>query len=95
MESRMQFRRGQYIMADQNQTMSIRMTDERADRLRRVMEATGENTKAKAIDVAMNHYLADLENKRRVADDLSAAFVDELTTPWLPIDRETRVGRSE
>ena len=39
-------------------TMSLRMTEERGDRLRRVMDATGENTKAKALDVAMNHYLA-------------------------------------
>lgn len=67
--------------------MSIRMSEERGDRLRRVMDVTGENTKAKALDIAMNHYLADLENKERVADDLS--------TPWLPIDRETQVGRSE
>ena len=67
--------------------MSIRMSEERGDRLRRVMDATGENTKAKALDIAMNHYLADLENKQRVADDLS--------TPWLPIARETQVGRSE
>ena len=62
-------------------TMSIRMTDERAGRLRRLMQATDESTKAKAFDVAAAHYLADL------ADDLS--------TPWLPIERETRVGRSE
>ena len=78
------------------QTMSVRMTEERGDRLRRVMDATGENTKAKALDVAMNHYLADLANKERVADDLPADLVDELDTPWLPMDRpETRVGRTE
>jgi len=67
--------------------MSLRMTDERADRLRRLMQATDESTKAKAFDVAAAHYLADLENKQRVAD--------ELATPWLPMNRpETRVGRS-
>ena len=76
-------------------TMSLRMTDERADRLRRLMQATDESTKAKAFDVAAAHYLANLENKERVADDLPAAQVDELSTPWLPIDRETRVGRME
>ena len=77
------------------QTMSIRMSEERGDRLRRVMEATGENTKAKALDVAMNHYLADLANKERVGNDLPADLADDLSTPWLPIERETRVGRSE
>jgi predicted DNA-binding protein len=74
--------------------MSIRMSEERGDRLRRVMDATGENTKAKALDVAMNHYLADLENKERVADGLSGEHAEALSTPWLSIDRETRVGRS-
>ena len=63
------------------QTMSIRMSEERGDRLRRVMEATGENTKAKALDIAMNHYLADLANKERVADDLSADLAGGLSTP--------------
>jgi predicted DNA-binding protein len=63
------------------QTMSIRMTEERGDRLRRVMEATGKNTKAKALDLAMNHYLADLANKERVADDLSADLAGGLSTP--------------
>jgi len=76
-------------------TMSLRMTDERADRLRRLMQATDESTKAKAFDVAAAHYLADLENKERVADELPTDLVDELATPWLPMNRpETRVGRS-
>jgi len=77
------------------QTMSIRMTEERGDRLRRVMDATGENTKAKALDVAMNHYLADLANKEHVADDLPGDLAGDLSTPWLPIERETQVGRSD
>jgi len=76
-------------------TMSIRMTDERADRLRRLMQATDESTKAKAFDVAAAHYLADLANKERVGNDLPADLADDLSTPWLPIERETRVGRSE
>ena len=75
--------------------MSVRMTEERAHRLRRVVDATGENTKAKAPDVVMNHYLADLTNKERVADDLPADLAGDLSTPWLPIDRETQVGRSD
>ena len=76
-------------------TMSLRMTEERGDRLRRAMEATGENTKAKALGVVMNHYLQDLENKRRVAWKLDDRLVTELSTPWLPIERETRVGRTD
>ena len=75
--------------------MSIRMSEERGDRLRRVMDATGENTKAKALDVAMNHYLADLANKEHVADDLPGDLAGDLSTPWLPIERETQVGRSD
>ena len=71
------------------------MAEERGDRLRHVMDAIGENTKAKALDVAMNHYLADLANKERVADDLPGDVAGDLSTPWLPIDRETQVGCSD
>lgn len=74
------------------QIMSIYMTEERGDRLRRVMDATGENTKIKALDVAIDHYLADPGNKERVADDLPADVAGDLSTPWLPIECETRIG---
>ena len=67
----------------------------RLDLMRRIMQATGENTKAAALDVVMNHYLADLENKRRVARKLDDGMATELSTPWLPIQRETRVGRTD
>ena len=77
------------------QIMSIYMTEERGDRLRRIMDATGENTKTKALDVAIDHYLADLGNKERVADDLPADAAGDLSTPWLPIECETRVGRPD
>jgi hypothetical protein len=30
-----------------------------------------------------------------VSEDLSADLAADLSTPWLPIERETRVGRSE
>lgn len=66
----------------------------REDRLRRLMEATGEATKAGALDVAAKHYLQDLENKRDVADELRGDVAEDLSTPWLPIERETSVGRS-
>jgi hypothetical protein len=68
------------------------MTDEREDRLRRLMEATGESTKAGALDAAAKHYLNDLENKRQVADELDTETAAALSTPWLPIERETHVG---
>ncbi|GAB3321454.1 hypothetical protein GCM10027355_20280 [Haloplanus salinarum] len=71
------------------------MDDEREDRLRRLMEKTGESTKAGAIDAAIKHYLNDLENKRRVADELPTEFIEELHTPWMPLERETNVGQTE
>lgn len=77
--------------------ISIQRTEERENRIRRLMEATGEKTKAGAIDVAMKHYLADLERKQRHVDDIPPELVDALSTPFIPIERtvETRVGRVE
>lgn len=75
--------------------MRIRMDDEREDRLRRLMEATGEKTKAGALDAAAKHYLADLQNKQQVAEDLDTEIAETLSTPWLPIKRETSVGVDE
>ena len=74
--------------------MTLELPDDRQARLRRVMEATGENTKAGAIDVAMQHYLTDLEKKRRVADGLDTKTLEALSTPWIPLQRETSVGRA-
>jgi hypothetical protein len=71
------------------------MTDEREDRLRRLMEKSGESTKAGAIDAAVKHYLHDLQNKKKIADDLDSETAATLSTPWLPIDRETTVGMGE
>lgn len=73
--------------------MTLELPDDRQARLRRVMEATGERTKAGAIDVAMQHYLADLENKRRAVDRMDNELVKLLSTPYLPLERETIVGR--
>lgn len=75
--------------------MSLRMTDERAQQLRHVMQATGENTKAKALDIVMNHSLADFDNKHRYADDLDGKMAENFSTPWMPIERETRGGRTD
>lgn len=75
--------------------MRIRMTEARERRLKQAKEAMDESTKAKTIDRALSHYLADLRNKQNVADDLPTEFVDELSTPYLPIERETSVGECE
>lgn len=74
---------------------SIKKTDEREDRLRRLMAETGEKTKAVPIDVAMKHYLADLARKEQVAPEIRDELARELSTPWLPIERETSVGTSK
>lgn len=68
------------------------MNPEREDRLARLQETTGENTKAKAIDASIQHYLADLRAKREVALELNDELANRLSTPWLPIERETRIG---
>jgi hypothetical protein len=72
--------------------MSMVLTDERTEAMRRVMDTTEAETKAGVIDSVAAHYLADLENKKRVADDLPADLAADLSTPWLPIERETWVG---
>jgi hypothetical protein len=68
------------------------MTDEREERLKRAMRAMDENTKAGAIDRALAHYLADKRAKAAIADDLATEHVEALSTPYLPIERETTVG---
>ena len=78
-------------MSESNTAMNLRMTDERADLLRRAMEASGENTKAGAIDRALLHYIHDRQNKKRVADDLPADLADDLLTPALKIERRSEL----
>lgn len=75
----------------------MKKTDEREERFRRLLEATAVNTIAGDIDVATKHYLAELEAKRRIVDELPDRFVDDLSTPYIPLRREisTRVGRAE
>lgn len=77
--------------------MRIADTEERENRIRRLMKATGENTKSGAIDVACKHYLADLERKRKHIDELPPELVDELSTPYVPLEHEvtTHVGRTD
>ncbi|WP_251341357.1 hypothetical protein [Haloplanus halophilus] len=45
--------------------------------------------------IAAKHYRDDLRNKEQVADELSTEIAEELHTPWLPVERETRVGTEE
>jgi len=81
--------------------LSIKKTNEREDRYRRLLEATDEKTIAGALDIASKHYLADLEAKEDVAknaDDMSGVEVlEELSNPFIPIVREveTSVGRRD
>lgn len=75
--------------------MHIKDTPDRDRRMCQLLQATGENTKAGAVDVAIQHYLEDLAIKKRIAPQLADEIVDELSTPWIPIKRETQVGRTE
>lgn len=94
-EQRLRLRPGGWEPEYGNLIMRIRMTDEREDRLRRLLQATGENTKAGAIDMACKHYLADIEAKRNNVDQLDAELADSLSTPYVPInvDVTRSVGR--
>ena len=67
--------------------MSIRMSEDRADRLRRVMEATGENTKAGAVDRAMEGYLELLDALDRAGDhpDMMPELAEALSTPHVEV----------
>lgn len=81
--------------------LSMKKTDGRENRHRRLMQATGESTVSGAIDVAAKHYLADLKAKERVAEHVdelkSAEVLEELSNPWIPIEREVsiNVGRTD
>ena len=48
-----------------------------------------------ALDVAVNHSLADLANKERVDNNFSANLAGNLSTLRLLIEHETTIGHSE
>jgi hypothetical protein len=73
--------------------MRIRKTELRERRWRRLKEATGEETVAGALDGAAKHYLTDLRKKQKVVDNLDGERVEELSTAFMPMDRESRVER--
>lgn len=67
------------------ENMHIKDTPARDRLMRQLLQVTGENTKAGAVDVAIKHYLEDLATKRRLAPQLTDEIVGELSTPWLPM----------
>jgi len=72
--------------------LSMRLNDDRERWIEHVKELTGESTNSGAIDVALQHYIADHRNKQQVADELPTDVLDDLHTPFLPIRRTTDVG---
>jgi len=73
------------------QTMSIRMSEKRADLLRRTMQAADETTKAGMIDRALLHYVHDRQNKERIAGQLTDDLAESLSTPALKIERSSEL----
>lgn len=85
-------------------TMSLRMTEARERRIERLQEATGENTKAGALDVAANYYLqmgavdagarvGNVEELLSAAADRGSLTAPEIAaiidTPQLPVEADT------
>jgi len=85
-------------------TMSLRMTDARERRIERLQKATGENTKAGALDVAANYYLqmgaVDAGVRVGAVEELLTAAAERgsltapeiaaiIDTPQRPVDAET------
>lgn len=75
--------------------MRIRATDERRELWEELKQATGESTKAGALDVAAAHYVDDLRNKRRVADEIEPRLLEKLSTEAMSITVEKSVGSDE
>jgi len=90
--------------------MRIRMTDKRERRIKRLKEATGENTKSGAIDTAAAYYLqmgavdhgtrvgsvAELMQAATDRGSLTAPEIAEiLNTPQLPIEASTSYSVGE
>jgi hypothetical protein len=77
--------------------MRIRKTDRREELWTRLKDATGENTVSGALDAAAAHFLSDRRNKERVVEELPDELVDELSTVYLPLEREVThtVGKDD
>lgn len=68
--------------------MSLRITDKRARLLREMMQLSGENTKAGAIDTVLAHYIEDHRQKSKSVTDLASEIADALSTKQLPVKLE-------
>jgi len=75
--------------------MRIRATDEREQLWDDLKDATGESTKAGALDAAARHYLADKRAKKRVVPGLAPEQARRLSTDELPIVVENFVGAEQ
>lgn len=64
------------------------MTDARSRLIREVMQFTGENTKAGAIDEALGHYIEDHRQKSNIVQRLDPQIVEALSTNQLPMELE-------
>lgn len=76
-------------------TVRYRENEKRERRIKKVKRLSGEATKSGALDAALAHYIADHRNKSDLADDLPSDVCEELSTSWIPIERETTVGKGD
>jgi predicted DNA-binding protein len=83
---------------------SIRLTDAREQRFDDLQAATGAGSRTRALDIAAEHYLADLKNKRELMSRLADGerlspneIAAILSTPELPVAFEASadVGSEE
>lgn len=65
---------------------SYPLTDRRTRRMERLVEETDVNTKADALDIAIQHYLACLDAWPDAARTLTPEQADAISTPQLSIN---------
>jgi predicted DNA-binding protein len=71
---------------------SIRLTDAREQRFDDLQDATGAGSRTRALDIAAEHYVADMKNKRELMNRLADGeqlgpnrIARVLSTPELPV----------
>lgn len=57
-------------------------------------EAIGESTVSGALDVAARHYLEDKRTKEQLVEEIDDELAAEISTSWLPVERETSIETS-
>ena len=74
--------------------MGLRVDEGRAESIRKVMQLTGESTKAGASDKALHHFVRDHQNKENLVDELGPELDERLGSAELPVEIsiETSVG---